>query len=126
MSKLKLQLDDLAVDSFTTSEAAGRLGTVQAHNNNTWAGQTCGAEFTCGPETCGHRYCVLGTDPVNCAGTGPASCAGCGPATVGCPTGGALSCVGCTTHDYTVNAAHDSCGFCQSLGSDVPQRCPCP
>ena len=126
IKKLKLHLDDLAVDSFTTSHAAGQRGTVEAHND-TWFGRTCGAENTCGPQTCGELYCVIGTDPVNCAGTGGLSCAGCGPVTnPGCPTGTALSCVGCTTQDYTVNLGDDTCGFCMSFGSDVPQRCPCP
>jgi hypothetical protein len=127
MKKLKLEMEDLSVESFATSQAAGPRGTVEAHN--TFFGQTCGAERTCGPQTCGEMYCVIGTDPINCAPTGGLSCGGgCGPVTgSACPTANnQLSCVGCTTQDYTVNPAHDSCGFCMSFGSDVPQRCPCP
>ncbi|HEX6911890.1 MAG TPA: hypothetical protein VF142_15915 [Longimicrobium sp.] len=125
MKKLKLEMEDLAVESFTTSPVGGPRGTVEAHG--TWIDHTCGAENTCGPQTCGEMYCVIGTDPIECGATGAASCAGCGPATgSGCATGTALSCVGCTTQDYTVNLNDDTCGFCMSFGSDAPQRCPCP
>lgn len=125
MRKLKLAMEDLAVESFTTSRAAGPRGTVEAHG--TQLGQTCGPEATCGPQTCGQFVCVLETgDPFGCGNTAGCPTPACPPATNTCPTGGGLSCVGCTTHDYTANAAHDSCGFCMSFGSDVPARCPCP
>lgn len=125
MKKLRLELDQLAVESFTTSDPVMRRGTVEAHND-TWVGNTCGPERTCGPQTCGQLYCVIGTDPINCpAPSGAFTCAaGC---TVGTgPTGGQLSCAGCTTQNYTADLGDDTCGFCQSFGSDAPQRCPCP
>jgi len=120
MKKLKLQLDELAVESFTTLETASQRGTVEAHN--TFRGNTCGPENTCGPQTCPPAYCVIetefpcGGDTLNCSAACP---------TPGCPATGQLSCQECTTYDYTVNLAHDSCGACQSFGSEVPQRCPC-
>lgn len=123
MKKLTLHLDQLAVESFATSDPALPRGTVEAHG--TFVDPTCGPERTCGPQTCGQLYCVIGTDPIECpVGTGP-SCPGpCGTGPL--PTGGNLSCVGCTTQDYTVDLGDDTCGFCMSFGSDVPARCPCP
>jgi len=119
MKKLRLEVDELAVESFATVAGMGQAGTVEAFG--TQFGNTCGAVRTCGPQTCGDLICVLDT---NGCGGGSAGCSvGC--PTVGCPVSGQLSCVGCTTYDYTANAADDSCGFCQSFGSDVPQRCPC-
>lgn len=126
MKKLRLKMEDLAVESFTTADAAPARGTVDAHNN-TFRGNTCGAEFTCGPQTCPPAYCVIQTDPLQCGGTLGCPTPACPPATAaGCPTGGQLSCVGCTTQDYTVDLGDDTCGFCMSFGSDAPQRCPCP
>ena len=121
MNKLKLQLDQLTVESFTTSLQAGPRGTVQAHA--TEAGNTCEGVNSCGPQTCGELYCVIETDNANlCGGSG-----GCtfGCASANCPVSGQLSCQGCTTYDYTVNGADDSCGRCMSFESDSPQRCRC-
>lgn len=123
MKKLKLQVEDLTVESFTTSDAAGLRGTVEAHN--TFRGNTCQAVNTCGPQTCLPAYCVIETgDPFACSGG--CDTPACPPGSANCPTAGELSCAGCTTHDYTVNPGHDTCGFCMSFGSDAPQRCPCP
>ena len=125
MKKLRLRMEDLAVDSFTTSQAARLRGTVEAHN--TFRGNTCGAENTCGPQTCPPMYCVIETgDPLACGATLGCDTPTCPPATSTCPTGGGFTCLDCTTHDYTVNLNDDTCGFCMSFGSDVPQRCPCP
>lgn len=125
MKKLKLQMEDLAVESFTTSARGELRGTVEAHN--TYRGNTCGAEYTCGPQTCLPAYCVIETgDPLACDASGACQTNTCPPGTNTCPTGGALSCVDCTTYDYTVNPGHDTCDACMSFGSDAPQRCPCP
>lgn len=125
MKKLKLQVDQLAVESFTTSAPAMPRGTVEAHG--TFIDNTCGPERTCGPQTCGDLYCVIGTDPINCGPSGASCPPPCPVPTInGCPTNGQLSCVGCTTQDYTVDPGDDTCGFCMSFGSDAPQRCPCP
>jgi hypothetical protein len=65
MKKLKLKLEDLAVDAFSTTAAAGDRGTVVGHSHYTWCWQTCPdtcaqtcddatcAGFTCGYESCG-------------------------------------------------------------------------
>lgn len=121
MRKLTLKMDDLRVDSFTTSTAPGPRGTVQAHA--TEAGPSCEAANTCGPETCGNAHCILDTQNMNLCGTA-GTCPG-GSNTTCPPSGAGLSCAGCTTYDYTANAAHDSCGFCMSFESDAPQRCRC-
>lgn len=123
MKKLKLQMEALAVESFTTSQAGPPRGTVEAHN--TFRGNTCGAENSCGPQTCPPLYCSFGTDPMACGDTLNCPTPAC-PQTGACATGGGFTCVGCTTQDYTVNLADDTCGACQSFGSDVPARCPCP
>jgi hypothetical protein len=121
MKKLKLQLEQLTVDSFATSLSTGPRGTVQAHA--TEVGNTCEAVNSCGPQTCGALYCIIETDNANlCGGSGGCS----GGCSVNCTNpSGQLSCDGCTTYDYTVNAADDSCGRCMSFESDSPQRCRC-
>lgn len=117
MKKLRLQLDELAVESFATSLAAGPRGTVAAHA--TEAGNSCEAVNSCGPQTCGLFQCILDTENANLCGSGACTSPGGGTAS------GRMSCAGCTTFDYTVNPAHDSCGFCMSFESDSPQRCRC-
>ena len=124
MKKLKLQMEELAVESFTTDATTPMRGTVQGHNS--LGGNTCGAERTCGPQTCPPMYCSFGTDPGACSpdtlNCPTQTCqTGCG-----CATGSGFTCVGCTTHNYTADLGDDTCGICQSFGSDVPQRCPCP
>lgn len=119
MKKLKLQLDELAVESFTTTRADGARGTVAAYA--TERGTTCVGGNSCGPETCGDFACIIHTDNANVCGSGACTT---GPGTG--PVSGQMSCdTTCTTYDYTVNAAHDSCGFCMSFESDSPQRCRC-
>ncbi|HEX6749778.1 MAG TPA: hypothetical protein VF092_20975 [Longimicrobium sp.] len=126
MRKLKLDVGELAVESFTTAARLPETGTVRGYG--TFRGSTCGPENTCGPQTCGQLICVFETgDPMDCPATGTCGTGGTGGTGTTCPTNNnALSCVGCTTQDYTVNLADDTCGFCQSFGSDIPQRCPCP
>ncbi|HSU16712.1 hypothetical protein [Longimicrobium sp.] len=124
MKKLKLEVEELAVESFATASQAQGLGTVRGHG--TFRENTCQAVNSCGPHTCGNAYCVIETDSPDCGFGGTGTC-GTGGASANCATNnGALSCVGCTTQDYTVNLANDTCGACQSFGSDAPQRCPCP
>lgn len=118
MKKLKLSLENLAVESFTTAASPAPRGTVRAHA--TELGQTCDPAPSCGPETCGGAFCIRHTDNPNICGIGSAGCS------VGCtPPTGVLSCVGCTTFDYTVDLNADTCGFCVSRESDSPQRCRC-
>lgn len=119
MRKLRLEIDELAVESFATVSGLGQAGTVDAFG--TQFGNTCGAVRTCGPQTCGQLVCVLDTD--GCGGGTVGCTAGC--PTPECPQSGQMSCVGCTTFNYTANGADDSCGVCMSFESDSPQRCPC-
>lgn len=64
MAKIKLQLDNLAVETFETGSTRGAdKGTVVAHGSGsfTCGGNTCNAGNTCncpvtGDETCG-LYC---------------------------------------------------------------------
>lgn len=121
MKKLRLQIEQLAVESFVTAQAAGPRGTVRAHA--TEFGDTCDPAPSCGPETCGNADCIRQTDNLNLCGGGGGS-VGC--TMNGCPSGTVLlSCAGCTTYDYTVNANHDTCGYCLSRESESPDRCRC-
>jgi hypothetical protein len=64
MNKLKLQIEDLAIESFETARAAGDEGTVVGH-------ATQGNKYTCDPAvgTCFGYTCYE-----TCAGTCPDSC----------------------------------------------------
>lgn len=119
MKKLKLEIEQLSVESFATATEKAPLGTVEAHG--TMKGSTCGAENTCGPQTCGQMMCVIETE-FPCGGGGTNTCP---PGTANCPTAGAFTCLGCTSNNYT-NEGGDSCDFCMSFYTDSPQRCPCP
>jgi hypothetical protein len=118
MKKLKLEIEELAVESFATAEGTAEPGTVRAYA--TEMGRTCGFDNTCGPETCGDMHCILDSQNMNLCGTG-----GCpGPTNTCPPPSGQMSCVGCTTYDYT-QLGGDSCDYCLSFYTDSPQHCPC-
>lgn len=120
MKKLKLQVEQLAVESFEMASSGVAAGTVYAHG--TVAGDTCQAVNTCGPQTCGELMCVIDTQ-APCGGGGTNTCP---PPSNNCATlNAAFTCVGCTSNNYT-NAGGDSCDFCMSFYTDSPQRCPCP
>jgi hypothetical protein len=119
MKKLRLVVEELAVESFATADRTAPQGTVRAHA--TEMGASCEFEPSCGPETCGNAYCIRQTDNVNLCGGGSGACGG----TTSPPATGLPSCVGCTTFDYTANPADDSCGWCASRESDAPARCRC-
>src|ERR1044072_3382600 len=123
MKKLKLEIDTLVVESFATDAIVDGMGTVRGHGpNDTAPGRnTCGPEASCGPNTCGDLQCVFETDNYYCA-SGAGTCVGCGTGT-GTGPSGQMSCVGCTTYDYTAGGG-DSCDFCMSFYTDSPQRCP--
>ena len=116
MKKLRLEIEQLAVESFATAAATAPRGTVQAHG--TQFDNTCGPENTCGPQTCLDAYCVR-TETFD-----PCLSAGCPPCSGGGGPTGQLSCVGCTTFDYTQQGG-DTCSFCMSRESDSPERCRC-
>lgn len=119
MKKLRLAIEALAVESFTTSGRTEARGTVRAHA--TEFGASCDLAPSCGPETCGNAFCIRHTDNVDVCGGG-----GTGGCSVNCTApSGQLSCAGCTTYDYTVDVNADTCGWCMSRESDAPQRCRC-
>lgn len=81
MKKLKLDLDDLQVESFHTTPGSARLdgGTVQGYTGEqcipTVEGPTCSTcqGWTCDPScngTCGGASC----DPTSCSTCGGATC----------------------------------------------------
>ncbi|HEX8904154.1 MAG TPA: hypothetical protein VF771_04890 [Longimicrobiaceae bacterium] len=81
MRKLKLELDDLQVESFQTDESLPGLGTVHAHvsavctgaNGNTCNGlNTCDGAATCdGAYTCNFLSCDSDCDTNRCGDSSP-------------------------------------------------------
>jgi hypothetical protein len=102
MKKLKLQLDDLIVESFATAAERDGRGTVQGHYScNTCEDLDCSVNCTggtCGPNPTAQVGCVSGSGPV------------CGPSAsdvnMGCSTGEA----GCRTL-YEWTGCDQSCAF---------------
>ena len=95
-SKLKLNLDQLAVDSFDTSVSEKPKGTVFGEQCTCYTNCTCPGCPTC---------------DASCNGTCYASCnGGCSGATCD------HSCDGCTQYDYTC-APYGTCGarFCAEV-----------
>jgi hypothetical protein len=57
MRKMKLQLDDLRVESFATAEATTHRGTVRGHDQ-ILPEDEAGTDATCPPvNTCNQTYC---------------------------------------------------------------------
>lgn len=89
MNKLRLHLEDLAVESFDTSRPAREKGTVfgeQCSCGGTCAGQaTC--DYTCDdatcPNTCDDATCAYTCDDLTCAGSCTKCYDTCGGATCG-------------------------------------------
>ncbi|MBB4637187.1 pinensin family lanthipeptide [Longimicrobium terrae] len=80
MRKLKLEIDDLAVESFTPAVGEGEAGTVRAnitayyelcHADQT-AEATCTCEPTCNAQTCYNCSAACGT--ANCGTNDPRIC----------------------------------------------------
>jgi len=65
MHKLKLELDDLRVESFDTSAVEEERGSVFGEAYTEYANYTCPGFQTCGDPTCGCSF----TCPVSCNGT---------------------------------------------------------
>ena len=96
MKKLKLNLDDLKVESFaTTSEATGLpKGTVRGYD-------PCTEQISCDDVTCGSITCAPGPGPGTCLA--PTSADSCSPTGEGCAEtwgcgGGGLPTAGICTH----------------------------
>jgi hypothetical protein len=73
MSKLRLDLDEIQVESFTTHSGPARGGTVAAHERVTWGCPPATQDFTC-PASCnGSCGCPApsanGTCDISCNGT---------------------------------------------------------
>ncbi|HEX8694149.1 MAG TPA: hypothetical protein VF746_17135 [Longimicrobium sp.] len=100
MRKLKLDLDQLVVDSFHTASPAPKSGTVFGEQCTCYTNCTCPGCPTC------YASCN-GT----CDATCPATCAyTCDDASCGCPVGTAdYTCEYCTQYDATCNG-YGTCG----------------
>ena len=72
-TKLKLHLEDLAVDSFDTSRPAQKEGTVFGEQCTCWTNCTCPGCPTCDNTACGQNTC-----DASCNGTCGATCQTCG------------------------------------------------
>jgi hypothetical protein len=59
MRKIKLAVESLEVQSFTTSKASAGRGTVAAHQQNTQHGQQCGSAY----DACNTGLCTYDCDP---------------------------------------------------------------
>ncbi|WP_420130425.1 hypothetical protein [Longimicrobium sp.] len=95
MNKLKLQLEDLSVESFDTTSHTRAKGTVFGEQC------TCYTQCTCpGCPTC-YASCN-GTCDASCNGTCDASCNGTCDASCG---------RACGTWDYTCDCTNDSCVY---------------
>ena len=58
MRKMKLQIDDLQVESFSTADASMHRGTVRAHDDQVLPEDDAGTDVTCPPvNTCNQTYC---------------------------------------------------------------------
>jgi hypothetical protein len=87
MQKMKLQLEDLTIESFATTAPAKARGTVFGEQC------TCYTQCTCpGCPTCDAS--CNGTCAASCNGTCDASCGG-----------------GCGTWDYSCDCTNDSCVY---------------
>ena len=97
-TKLKLHLEDLAVDSFDTSRPAQKEGTVFGEQCTCWTNCTCPGCPTCDNTACGQHTC-----DASCNGTCAASCNGtCNcPAPSGWETCGGFTCDGGWNCGYT-------------------------
>jgi hypothetical protein len=109
MAKLKLQLEDLTIDSFDTSPAKKEKGTVFGEQCTCWT--YCGQNTCPGCPTCGNT-CNGTCDASACNGTCDASCNG--------------TCYSCNwtcewTCEYTCG---DSCGGYTCATSPDPRQ-PC-
>ena len=61
MKKLRLEIEELAVESFDVAAAREPEGTVLAHGNTFDGGQTCDGGNTCWDScdgVCGTYYCI--------------------------------------------------------------------
>lgn len=128
MSKLRLDLDQLAVETFDTSPEGPGRGTVLGHNSYVTVGvdcnTACGACSTlqsaynpCGDTNYG--ACTYGKE--SCGGTCDTNCITCASCDgscpqVGCPTGS-------TCNGSCVDTCAASCG--QTCGCTNEVTCPC-
>jgi hypothetical protein len=58
MHKIKLEVEDLQVESFATAETGNELGTVRAYGDAFIIGDEAGTDATCPPvNTCNQTHC---------------------------------------------------------------------
>jgi hypothetical protein len=110
-SKLKLNLDELSVESFDTTRTEQKKGTVFGEQCTCWT--ACGQNTCPGCPTCDNTCagtCAFTCDDASCAGTCDASCNGT------CEASCNGTCAYCESYDYcgTVNdytcRPYGSCG----------------
>jgi hypothetical protein len=103
MRKLRLQLDDLRIDSFDTTQAKKARGTVFGEQCTCYTQCTCPGCPSC-DESCN------GTCEVSCFDTCAGSCNGtCYKTCNGCNTTGGYTCAGYAT---TPDPENMICVFC--------------
>jgi hypothetical protein len=114
MNKLRLHLEDISVESFSTLPASVRLGTVDGHQMS----QTTCQQIICDCTDPTNNATCPGTCANSCNGTCDASCNG---TCNGCPSGSTcdascgLTCgVSC---DYTCQG--QSCEYCTEFGQII-------
>jgi hypothetical protein len=103
MKKLRLSLEDIAVDSFSTVAPQMRRGTVPAHGSESTCFQII---CTCGDPTDGY------TCPDSCANSCDGTCNSCNGSCVGCPSGD--TCANTCPETCAVTCDGASCPYCSN------------
>jgi hypothetical protein len=112
MKKFKLQLDDLLIDSFSTTPARKGKGTVYGEQCTCPTACTCPGCPTCDAScngSCGGASCI-NTCAASCYGTCDASCGGTCDYTCDCNTG----VYGCDTYQ-TKGGDRGVCEVCAAF-----------
>jgi hypothetical protein len=106
MNKLRLHLEDISVESFSTLPASVRLGTVDGHQMS----QTTCQQIICDCGDPTRDATCLNTCGNSCGGTCDVSCNG---TCEGCPSGSTCD----PTCDYTCEG--QSCQYCTQIGQII-------
>jgi hypothetical protein len=88
MQKIKLAVESLEVQSFVTSDADARRGTVMGHAPTQGGGPNCGSAY----DACPTGFCAPDTGPIECPTADPAYCESADDA---CPSGRGCTAINC-------------------------------